>query len=168
MYRVAIILALVVTATPAAARDYVPVYGPKHGVMGEGFKHTIEKDGTWRIVTEYRTRDPLVALDVGLYRAAELAREQGKRYVQVLNGYAMGGYGSSNGFVYAIGSDSPAPPASCKAKRCYTADVAKVLDALSGPTGRTPGVAKPTFADEFGRPVTIDGYGIGAVSWKQR
>src|SRR3954451_16133987 len=110
MIRVAAILALVVTATPAAARDYVPAYGPKHGLMGEGFKHTIEKDGTWRIVTEYRTRDPLVALDVGLYRAAELAREQGKRYVQVLNGYAMGGYGSSNGFVYAIGSDSPAAP----------------------------------------------------------
>lgn len=168
MYRVALFLALSLTPTVASARDYVPPYGPKHGVMGEGFKHSVEKDGTWRIVTEYRTPDPLVALDVALYRAAKLAREQGKRYVQVLNGYAMGGYGSSNGFVYAIGSDSPAAPTSCKAKRCYTADVSKVLEALSGPTGRTPGVAKPSYVDEFGRPVTIDGYGIGAVSWKQR
>jgi len=168
MYRVVAILAILATATPAAARDYIPTYAPKHGLMGEGFKHSVEKDGTWRIVTEYHTRDPLIALDVALYRAAELAREQGKRYVQVLNGYAMGGYGSSNGFVYAVGSDSPAAPASCKAKRCYTADVAKVLEALSGPDGRTPGVAKPSYVDGFGRAVTIDGFGIGAIAWTQR
>jgi hypothetical protein len=136
--------------------------------MGEGFKHSVEKDGTWRIVAEYHTRDPLIALDVALYRAAELAREQGKRYVQVLNGYGTSGYGVANAFVYAVGSDSPAAPTSCKAKRCYTADVAKVLESLSGPDGRTPGVAKPSYVDGYGRQVTIDGFGIGAIAWTQR
>ena len=168
MRTLAAFIAFVAIASPAVARDYVPAYGPKGGLMGEGFKHTVGKDGTWRIVTEYHTRDPLIALDVALYRAAELAREQGKRYVQVLNGYAMGGHGSSNGFVYAIGTDSPAAPTSCKAKRCYTADVAVVLDALSGPDGRTPGVPKPSSVDSYGRQVTVSGYGIGAIAWTQR
>ena len=119
-------------------------------------------------MTEYHTRDPMIAVDVALYRAAELAREQGKRYVQVLNGYGMSGHGVANGFVYAVGSDSPAAPTSCKAKRCYTADVAKVLEALSGPDGRTPGVPKPSYVDQMGRQVTISGFGIGAIAWTQR
>lgn len=168
MRTLAALIALAAVASPAAARDYVPIYAPKHGLMGEGFKHNVEKDGTWRIVTEYHRSDPLMALDVALYRAAELARENGNRYVQVLNGYGMSGYGVANAFVYAAGSDSPAAPPSCRAKRCYTADVAKVLDALSGPDGRTPGVPKPTFVDGYGRQVTVDGFGIGAVAWTKR
>ena len=60
------LIAIVAAASPAVARDYVPAYGPKRGLMGEGFKHSVEKDGTWRIVTEYHTRDPMIALDVAL------------------------------------------------------------------------------------------------------
>lgn len=168
MRRLFALLALATAISPAVARNYVPVYGRKHGIMGEGYKHTVGRDGTWRIVTEYHTRDPLVAMDVALYRAAELAREQGKPYVQVLEGYGTSGYGVASGFVYAVGSDSPAAPTTCRVKRCYTADVAKVLEALSGPDGRTPGVATPTYVDRWGRQVTVDGFGIGAIAWTQR
>lgn len=168
MHCLAAAIAIFLAASPAFARDYVPAYGPKQGIMGEGYKHSTEKDGTWRIVTEYHTRDPIIALNVALYRAAELAREQGKRYVQVLNGYGMSSHAVANGFVYAVGSDSPAAPTRCKAKRCYTADAAQVLDILSGPDGRTPGVPKPTYIDEKGRQVTIAGYGIGAIAWGRR
>ena len=168
MRRLFALVAAVTAISPAAARNYVPVYGPKHGIMGEGYKHTVGRDGTWRIVTEYHMRDPLIAIDVALYRAAELAREQGKPYVQVLEGYGTAGYGVASAFVYAIGSDSAAAPTSCRVKRCYTADVAKVLEALSGPDGRTPGVPKPSYVDPYGRQVTVDGFGIGAIAWTQR
>lgn len=162
------VLACVLVASPALARDAAPYYGPKQGLMGEGYKHSVVKDGSWRIVTEYHTNDPMVALDVALYRAADLARLDGHRYVQVLSGDAMASYGVASGFVFAKASDSPEAPAACRAKRCYTADVAKVLDALSGPSGNQPGVAKPSSVDERGRQVTILGFGIGAIAWREQ
>ncbi len=136
--------------------------------MGEGYKHSVQKDGTWRIVTEYHTTDPMVAMDMALYRAAEMAREANQPFVQILNGYAMSSYAVASGFVFARPSSDSAAPTACKAKRCYTADVARVLDLLGGPTGNQPGVAKPSSVDERGRQVTISGFGIGAVSWATR
>lgn len=167
MRMIAALVAAAVASSPAAAREIVPYYGPKRGLMGEGYKHNVEKDGSLRVVTEYHTRDPMVAMNVALYRAAELAREAGKPYVEVLNGYAMASYGVANGFVYLRPSDTAAAPAACKAKRCYTADVAKVMQALGGRSGDQPGVPYPT-VDELGRTVTISGFGIGAVAWTER
>lgn len=152
----------------ALARGAAPFYGPKQGAMGEGYKHGVQKDGSWRIVTEYHTRDPMIALDVALYRAAELARDDGHRYVQILGGYASSGYGVSSGFVFAQPADSPEAPTKCRDKRCYTADVRRVHELLSGPDGHQPGVAIPTSVDGYGRQVTERGYGIGAVSWANR
>lgn len=162
------LFAAVSLSVPAFARDYAPNYALIHGALSEGYKEKLQDDGSYRIVTEYHTRDPMVALDVALYRAAELAREAGKPYVQVLSGDGRSSYGVSNGFVFARPTDSAAAPSDCRAKRCYTAEVAKVLDALSGPTGDQPGVAKPSSFDERGRTVTIMGYGIGAIAWANR
>jgi hypothetical protein len=161
-----IAIAASLTLSPASAENLH--YGPKEGIFGTGYKHDIEKDGSWRIVTEYRSADPYLALDVALYRAAELARDAGRPYVQVLGGYGTSRGFIASGFVYARASDSPAAPATCRhVKRCYTAEVAKVLDALSGPSGDEPGIPKPSLVDEHGRSVTVLGFGIGAVAWSQ-
>ena len=163
-----ILVAVCLVSSPVLARDASHYYGPKDGMMGEGYKHSVQKDGSWRIVTEYHTRDPLMALDTALYRAAELARDGGHRYVQILSGYGSSSYAVANGFVFAQPADTPEAPTHCKDKRCYTADVARVLYLLSGPSGDEPGLAKPTSVDEHGRQVTVSGYGIGAVSWASR
>jgi len=164
---VGILSAVMLVASPAAARDYVPPYQPKSGVLSEGYKHSPQDDGTLRIVTEYRSNDPYVAVNVGLYRAAELAREAGKPYVQILGGYGQSSWGVASGFVFARPSDNPAAPADCKAKRCYTADVAKVFEELGGADGQQPGVPRPTI-DAQGRTVLQSGFGIGAIAWADR
>ena len=125
-------------------------------------KHSVQDDGSWRIVTEYHTNDPYIAVNVALYRAADLAREAGKPYVQVLGGYGQASWGVASGFVFARPSDGPAAPADCKAKRCYTADVAKVFEELGGADGNQPGVPKPT-VDDHGRTVLQSGFGIGPI-----
>lgn len=167
MYRMRLVTMLVVAslATAPALAENAPYYGPKGGLLGEGYKEELQKDGSWRIVTEYHSRDPMVAFNIALYRAAELAKEAGKPFVEITKGYAMSGYGVANGFVFARPSDSPSAPAKCRTKRCYTADVAKVLKALGGPDGNQPGVPVPSI-HENGRTVIVSGYGIGAIAWK--
>ena len=163
----AAVIAAAVISSPASARKLY--YGPKSGPFGTGYKHDVEKDGSLRIVTEYHARSADLALDVALYRAAELAREAGKPFVQVLGGYAYSRTGVAVGFVYARPSDTAAPPAGCRrAKQCYTADVAVVLRALGGAAGNEPGIAEPTGTDAFGRRVIYSGYGTGAVAWFRR
>lgn len=157
-----------IIAAPVAAGQQPRYYGPKKGMFGEGYKHSVEKDGSWRIVTEYHDRDALPAIDVALYRAAELARQEGHAFVEILGGYGSSGPGASNGFVYARPSDSPAAPTNCRGKPCYTADVAQVLRALSGPSGYERGVAAPSSVDRFGRQVTVSGFGIGAVAYSRQ
>jgi hypothetical protein len=168
MRTLATLVGALLIASSAMARDSAPFYGPKHGAFGEGYIENVEKDGSWRIVTEYRSGDPYLAVDVALYRAAELARELGQSYVQVLGGHGMSRYGAATGYVYMRPSERPEAPANCRDKQCYTADVAKVLDALSGPDGDQPGVVKPSSEDEYGRPVSYLGFGIGAIAWTNR
>lgn len=162
------LLSALFLCSPALASDGAPTYAPLQRGASEGYKEKLQSDGSYRIVTNYRTRDPMVALDVALYRAAELAREAGMPYVQVLSGYGRSDYGASSAYVFARPTDSAAAPSSCRDKRCYTADVAKVLDQLSGPSGRQPGLAKPSSYDERGRAITVMGFGIGAVAWADR
>ena len=47
---------------------------------------------------------------------------------------------------------------------CYTADVAKVLKDLSGPSGDEPGISVARGRDQSGREITYLGFGIGAIS----
>jgi hypothetical protein len=164
-----LILSTALAALLCSPATSSPYYGPKQGIFGTGYKQSVEKDGSLRIATEYHGRDPDLALNVALYRAAELARSAGKPYVQILGGYASARHGVALGNAYARPTDSPAPPPACRrAKRCYTADVVSMLHALSGPRGNEPGVMKPSGTDQFGRIVTSGGYGAGAVAWLQR
>ena len=154
-------------ASSASARSVY--YGPKNGPFGTGYKHSVEKDGSLRIVTEYHARSADLALDVALYRAADLARDAGKPFVQILGGHAYARNGVAVGFVFARPSDSSSAPAQCRrAKRCYTADVASVLRVLGGPNGTAPGIAVPSGTDAFGRSVIASGFGTGAVEWSRR
>ena len=163
----ATVIAAVVASSPASAGKLH--YGPKSGPFGTGYKHDVEKDGSLRIVTEYHARSADLALDVALYRAAELAREAGKPFVQVLGGSAYARNGVAVGLVYARPSDTAAAPTACRrAKQCYTADVATVLQALGGAHGNEPGIARPTAVDAFGRSVIFSGFGTGAVAWFRR
>ena len=144
-------------------------YGPKNGIFGTGYKDKVEDDGSLRIVTEYHSMDPDFALNVALYRAAELARGAGKPFVQILGGHASARNGVALGYVFARPSDSPSAPLACRrAKACYTARVDAVLAALSGPRGNEPGVVRPAGTDRFGRSVSFGGYGAGAVAWHER
>jgi hypothetical protein len=144
-------------------------YGPKSGVFGTGYKDKVEDDGSLRIVTEYHSPNPDFALNVALYRAAEIARSVGKPFVQILGGHASARNGVALGYVFARPTDSAAAPLACRrAKTCYTANVGEVLAALSGPRGNEPGVVRPTGTDRFGRSVSFGGYGAGAVAWTER
>lgn len=153
----------VLTPSLAYAVDYHPWSG---GLISEGYKERVEKDGSWRIVAEYSGADAIDALDVALYRAADLARAEGKKYVQVLGGSASSRMHTATAIIFAKASDSPEAPSEChRSKRCYTADVATVLDILGGENGRAPGNARVTSYDQYGRPVKSSGFGTGAVAW---
>jgi hypothetical protein len=148
-----------IVASSASARTVY--YGPKSGPFGTCYKHNVEKDGTLRIVTEYHARSADLALNVALYRAAELARDAGKPFVQILGGYAYSRTGVAVGLVFARPSDSSSAPEQCRrAKQCYTADAARVLQALGGPDGTEPGTPKPIGTDAFGRSVSAEDLGL--------
>ena len=107
-------LALLAVAAPVAARD--PLIGPKahyYGPLktwhGVGYKHEVQKDGTWRVLANSRINDGIgFAFNVAMYRTAELAREQGFRYVQLISGYGTKtNFGQESATVIARPSASP-------------------------------------------------------------
>lgn len=159
-----ILVAAFLAVSPAIARDATPFYGPKTA-FGEGYKEKLQDDGSWRVVAEYLRPDPVMALDVALFRAAAIAREGRHAYVQILGGSVRSSRAGSTATVFARPTDSPAAPTDCRDQRCYTADVAKVREALGGPWGDQPGVPKPSSVDRYGRRVSASGYGTGAVAW---
>ncbi len=104
---------------------------------------------------------------MAMYRAAELARENGTRYIAFLGGQESRSPGIYSATVYARPSDSAAPPSGCRSNRrgtCYTADVVEVLRILGGPGGKQPGVAIVDHYDEYGRAVSFSGFGVGLAS----
>jgi hypothetical protein len=102
-------IAAVIVSSPASTAN--AYYGPKSGPFGTGYKHNVEKDGSLRIVTEYHSRDPYLALSVALYRAAERAHQAGSPFVQMLGGYAYSRNGVAVGTAYARPTSSPSAPA---------------------------------------------------------
>jgi hypothetical protein len=124
-------------------------------------------DGYWKIDARTQGGDNRLAIDVALYRAAELARAAGQQYIEMHDGYSRRNTLGETAILFARAADAPVHPDNCRsgrARRCYTADVLAVIRQLSGPSGREPGVAVPTSVDEYGRTVTRSGFGIGAVT----
>ena len=154
-----LLLIATVQAVPAAAQD-APYYGPMkawHGIGFKfGYKHAIAKDGSWKIEAATRRGE---AVDLAMRRAAELARDEGYAYVEMLGGSASRSPGINSATLYARPARTAAAPAACRSKRrdCYTADVATLLRGQ-------PGVPVTDHFDRYGRAVSYSGYGYAAAS----
>lgn len=153
----------------AHAQDVSPryYYGPMNS-RGDGFKDELEKDGYWEITAGINSFGGALAIDFAIYRAAEMARAGGHRYVEIHDASTRSNrLGAESATLFARPTDIPAHPTACrsgKPKRCYTADVALVFARLSGADGQHPGLAAPSYLDRYGRTVTESGFGTGAIS----
>ncbi|KQS02914.1 hypothetical protein ASG11_00335 [Sphingomonas sp. Leaf357] len=151
-----------VPSTAALAAE-PPFYGPMNAWDGVGFKDSLQKDGTYRIVAGVRSGE---AIDLAVYRAAELADQLGFAYVELLGGSETRSSALNSATLYARPSRSATAPAACLSKRrytCSTADVRQLLRAVGGTGGGQPGVAVAHHVDRYGRQVFYSGPGIGAV-----
>ena len=165
-------VAALMAAQPAQAGVFdVPpknFYGPLNRLHGVGFTNDVTKDGYLKISAQARAYDSDgFSLNAAMYRAAEMARVGGYRYVEFHDIYSRESRVSESATLYAMPTNVAAHPAKCrsgKPKRCYTADVLAVLKQLGGPTGREPGIAVPSQVDGYGRTVTYTGFGLGAIS----
>jgi hypothetical protein len=151
---------------PASAASDAPYYGPQKGFWqnGVGYKDKVEKDGARRVDATARGDH---ALDIAMYRAAEIARDEGFAYVEFLGGSGRSMYGNYSATLYFNPVHSPAPPKGCRSNRrgtCYTAVAGEVLRILGGRDGTQPGVPVVDHLDEHGRQVSISGFGIAAAS----
>lgn len=116
-------------------------YRPLDGWGFVGYKDRVEKDGSWRIVANSaRMHGTGFALNMAIYRAAELARDAGYPYVEILGGDASmeNGLNSNRGNervkLFARPSNSADRPRICKSKNpagCYTAKVDLILSRLA-------------------------------------
>ena len=142
-YLTLILLLAVPAAAPARLIPEKRTYRPLD-LFDNGYKDSIQKDGTWRIVANSRPMDgPGFAWDMALYRAAELARQSGHPYFQIFDSHGAIGTGlyvRGREMVRIVvrGSDSAAAPADCRVKdkqSCITHETAEIL-ARIGPTLR--------------------------------
>lgn len=161
MRALTILVALAAAAPAQAGGPSAPYYGPAQGFLkgGYGYRETVEKDGSIRI--EASARGPH-ALDIAMYRAAELARAGGYDYVDLLGGSGRQEGVNDGATLFARPSRSAAAPAACRSERrgCYTADAGELLRVLGGPDGATPGVPVVDHLDEHGREVRVSGFGL--------
>ncbi|QQV79114.1 hypothetical protein H5J25_16010 [Sphingomonas aliaeris] len=162
-----LLMVIGLSSMPAWASD-APYYGPMKPLSlfsyEVGYKDNLQKDGSYRIVASVRSGQ---AIDMAVYRAAELAGQLGYSHVEMLGGSESATPGYRSATLYARPSRSAAAPTTCRSKRphtCYTADVRQVLRTLSGPDGLQPGVAIVDHVDRYGRSVYRGGYGAGATS----
>ncbi|WP_404368968.1 hypothetical protein AB5I39_15800 [Sphingomonas sp. MMS24-J45] len=126
-------------------------YGPLNQWYGVGYKDSVEKDGAWRIVSNSRRIDgERHALNVALYRAAELARDAGFSYVQILGGYSMRTRGvgvlagNESAKIFARGANGSDALVGCRSTRpgeCYAVPVDQLLAVLGPAVGRSGGRA---------------------------
>lgn len=160
-------LALIVPMTPSAAGDaYGFRYAPMN-IMGDGYRDKETRDGFLKIDAGISHRSRALAIDIAIYRAAELARQAGYSYVEIHDASERTTrFGSESVTLYAKPVASPVHPSACRsgrANRCYTADVEVVFARLSGDDRQQPGMAAVSRVDEFGRAVRQSGFGTGAV-----
>jgi hypothetical protein len=147
-------------------------YGPMT-TWGDGYKDEVARDGFWKIQARTNGFGRAQAIDVGIYRAAELAKAAGHRYVEIHDAVERHDRlsGRADVTLFARPIDAPVHPSTCrsgKPKRCYTADVELVFVRLSGENMQQPGVAAPSYVDEYGRTVIESGFGTGAVGGTPR
>lgn len=107
-----------------------------------GYKDKVQSDGTWRILANSRPNDgPNFAIDMALYRAAELTIAAGKPYFQILNQSGtveegLFGRGKETMKLIVRASDSSLTPSDCRSKQssdCFTLQASQIIDRI-GPT----------------------------------
>ena len=165
--RIRLAIAAIVLASSGAALAQSNYYGPWRGSPPAGYKEVAGADGYWKIDAGSTGRGGVIAIDVAIYRAAELAQAAGHKFVEVHNAFTREDRsGNQEATLYARGSDAPVKPARCRKgkspRACYTASVAEVFRQLGGASGREKAVAVPQ-RDKYGRTVLQSGFGIGAV-----
>ncbi|MBJ7439042.1 MAG: hypothetical protein JHD35_08475 [Sphingopyxis sp.] len=145
-------------------------YGPTNG-RGDGYEDKVTEDGFWKISARVGFSGAY-ATDMAIYRAAEMAKAKGSRYVEIHDAVSRRNNMTTAESVtlFARATDAPVHPTACrsgKPDRCYTADVALVFARLSGADGKHPGIAAPSYIDKEGRTVARSGFGTGAVGVAQ-
>jgi len=134
---------LIALPTAAAAGLWPPARTyKKMDMFGNGYKDSVQKDGTWRIVANARPVDgPEFGRDMAFYRAAEMTTAAGQSHFQILDMQAstMKVYGGDAKYTVKLivrPSDSAEAPSDCRAKDrtvCVTL-VAELIRARIGPT----------------------------------
>lgn len=123
-------------ARPGTATKYRPA-----NLFG-GYSEKLVEPGVWRVKAKANgIAEPGFAQNMAIYRAAELMRQQGFAFLQVVDqkGEAMsmrigGGSPVSAGqsmILWVRGAQDAGAPATCRAKepgRCFTVPVARTLD----------------------------------------
>jgi hypothetical protein len=142
--RKAVILAVLLSLPAGASAGLLPKPRTYRAfdMFDNGYKHSVQKDGTWRIIANARPLDGRgFAQEMALYRAAELTRESGHTHFQILD--ATGSVGTG---LYVRGrettrlivrpSNDASPPLDCRSRSshiCVTVE-AEPLIARIGPT----------------------------------
>lgn len=130
-------------AHAACANDIFgrPEYGPSGMTRAVGYHDHTREDGTWAIETRSSSMQRSgYAGDMALYRAAEVATQQGHRFFQLLRSEGTIGTGMMNRGAETVSlivrfADTDAPPADCLQRgrhpgTCYTAEASKILSRL--------------------------------------
>jgi hypothetical protein len=130
-------------AGPAFANDILgrPEYAPLGLTRTVGYHDHARKDGTWSIEANSSAHERSgYASEMALYRAAEVATQQGHPYFQLLRSEGLIGTGMMNRGSESVSLvvrfvDTDARPIDCLQRgrhpgECYTAAVAKVLARL--------------------------------------
>jgi len=137
--------AVLLLAEPAAARPgTATTYGPMH--LFGGYSEKEIEPGVWKITGRSNgIAEPGFGRNMAVYRAAELMREKGFSFVQILNqkgkeqSFGIGGasmrYAGESLTVTVRGTNDPAETLDCRAKKpeaCMTLPVDRII-AMIGP-----------------------------------
>lgn len=135
-------LLLAVPTVAAAGLLPPPRTYKKMDMFGNGYKDSVQKDGTWRIVANARPVDgPEFGVDMAFHRAAEMTAAAGHSHFQILDMQTttMRVYGGDAKYTVKLivrPSDSAETPFDCRARDktlCVTLAAELVL-ARIGPT----------------------------------
>lgn len=142
MFRPILLIALTLCATTAEAGSSLATkYRPAN--MFGGYKDRLVEPGIYRIDAHANgVAGPGFAQNMAAYRAAEILRQGGFEYMQVIDqkGQSLhigtGGSSTSAGgsmTLWVRGSHNPAAPTDCRAKKptlCFTLPTARTMDRI--------------------------------------
>ena len=136
-----VLLSFVFLQQNIAYADLVPkprTYSPTD-MFGNGYKESLQKDGTWKVSAITRGHDGRgFSQEMALLRAAELVLASGKTHIQVLDFTGQVGtgtmvYGKEIVRIVVRASDEAGPPTDCKPRNkdfCVTLNAADIVSKI--------------------------------------